>query len=241
MLTKSQARAFFVIGTGLFTIIFLGLTVDTLKQIPHLTKQQNMSPEVIKGKHLFDQYNCMGCHTILGEGAYYAPELTKVYDRRGPVFIDMMLQDPEALFPGERRMPKYPFSKEERDNMIAFFEWIGKVDTNGFPKDPPLGKQFIINPAKFQTEEHASASTQTAAASVSKPAVFDTLCLACHAVGGKGGAIGPALDGTSKTRDAKWLREWLLDPAKIKPGTTMPKLPLSENDLNALVEYLSVL
>ncbi len=239
MLTKSQARAFFVIGTGLFTIIFLGLTVDTLKQIPHLTKQQNMSAEVIKGKHLFDQYNCMGCHTILGEGAYYAPELTKVYQRRGAVFIDMMLQDPEALFPGERRMPKYPFTKEERQSMVAFFEWIGNVDTNGFPKDPPLGKQFIINPTKFDTE--AEANVLEPAHTIKKPEIFDTLCLACHAVAGKGGAIGPALDGTSKTRDPKWLREWLTDPQKIKPGTTMPKLPMSDNDLNALVEYLSVL
>lgn len=31
MLSKSQARAFFVGGTALFSVIFLGLTVDTLR------------------------------------------------------------------------------------------------------------------------------------------------------------------------------------------------------------------
>jgi nitric oxide reductase subunit C len=102
-----------------------------------------------------------------------------------------------------------------------------------------LGKQFIINPTKFDTE--AEANVLEPAHTIKKPEIFDTLCLACHAVAGKGGAIGPALDGTSKTRDPKWLREWLTDPQKIKPGTTMPKLPMSDNDLNALVEYLSVL
>ena len=40
---------------------------------------------------------------LLGEGAYYAPELTRVYARRGPDFIAAMLRDPEAMYPGQRR------------------------------------------------------------------------------------------------------------------------------------------
>lgn len=42
----------------------------------------------------------MGCHTLLGEGAYYAPELTKVVERRSAAWIDRFLQDPEAMYPG---------------------------------------------------------------------------------------------------------------------------------------------
>jgi nitric oxide reductase subunit C len=82
----------------------------------------------------------MGCHTLLGEGAYYAPELTKVFERRGPAFIRAMLTDPEKMYPGQRRMWKYDFTERDKDDLIAFFEWIGKVDLNGFPPKPTLAQ-----------------------------------------------------------------------------------------------------
>lgn len=136
MLSKNGAKYFFIIGTGFFGAIFLGLSYDTLKTIPIQTKQINMNAQVIRGKHLFDKSNCMGCHTILGEGAYYAPELTKVYENKGEDWIRSMLIDPEAVYPGARKMVKYNFNKDQQDDMIAFLKWIGEIDTNGFPAKP---------------------------------------------------------------------------------------------------------
>lgn len=75
----------------------------------------------------------MGCHTILGEGAYYAPELTKSYERRGPDWIRLFLKDPQAMYPGQRKMVKYNFSEEEISDVIAFLKWNGELDLNGFP------------------------------------------------------------------------------------------------------------
>jgi nitric oxide reductase subunit C len=37
MLSKSQARMFFLGGTFLFSAIFIGLTVDTHRQLPERT------------------------------------------------------------------------------------------------------------------------------------------------------------------------------------------------------------
>jgi nitric oxide reductase subunit C len=95
-----------------------------------------MTPQVIHGKHLFDKSNCMGCHTILGEGAYYAPELTKIYELKGADWIRSMLIDPQAVYPGARKMVKYNFTTEEQDALIAFLKWIGEIDTNGYPAKP---------------------------------------------------------------------------------------------------------
>ena len=64
----------------------------------------------------------MGCHTLLGEGAYYAPELTKVYERRGPEFIKAMLRDPQAMYPGQRRMVQYHFTDGEIEALLAFLQ-----------------------------------------------------------------------------------------------------------------------
>ncbi|MCB1309474.1 MAG: cytochrome c, partial [Leptospiraceae bacterium] len=130
MLTKRQARTFFLGGTILFSAVFIFLTIDTINQTAARTNEQNLTDDVKAGKHIWDRNNCMGCHTILGEGGYYAPELTKVYERRGPEFIRVFMRDPEAMFPGERKMPQYDLTEEEMDQLIAFFKWVGEIDTN---------------------------------------------------------------------------------------------------------------
>src|SRR5690606_11290994 len=117
---------------------FLLLTADTLARVPEQTHEENLTPAVERGKHLWDANNCMGCHTLLGEGAYYAPELTLVYERRGPEFIRAMLRDPAAMYPGQRRMQQYDFTDEEIEDLVAFFQWIGQMDLNGFPPAPVL-------------------------------------------------------------------------------------------------------
>jgi len=127
MLSKSQARMFFLGGTFLFSAIFIGLTVDTHRQLPERTHTKDLTEDVVKGKRIWEENNCMGCHTILGEGAYYAPDLTKVVEKRGEEWIRLFMKDPEAMFPNERKMPKYNFSDEQISYLIAFFKWVGKI------------------------------------------------------------------------------------------------------------------
>ena len=125
MLSKSAARAFFLGGTAVCSLVFVGLTVDTFGRIPEQTRAAAITPEVVRGKELWEAKNCMGCHTIFGEGAYYAPELTKVYERRGPDFIRAMLRDPEAMYPGQRRMQNYHFDERQIEDLLAFLKWSG--------------------------------------------------------------------------------------------------------------------
>ncbi len=80
----------------------------------------------------------MGCHTILGEGAYYAPELTKVIDRKGAEYVKIVMMSQEPWAPNGRKMVAYGFSEEEALDMLAFLEWIGEMDLNGFPPEPDL-------------------------------------------------------------------------------------------------------
>ncbi|MNX90141.1 Nitric oxide reductase subunit C [compost metagenome] len=227
MLTKSQARAFFVGGTALFSAIFLGLTVDTLRQVPKQTNEHKMTAQVVHGKEIWEANNCMGCHTLFGEGAYYAPELTKVYERRGPVWMTTFLKDPQAMYPGERKMVKYNFTDKQIDDLIAFFQWAGEVDLNGFPKKPDLGA-----PAQ-------AASTTTSSAVAAQPAYFAAVCAGCHTVAGKGGNVGPVLDGVGTRMTAEQLDAFIRDPQKIRPGTKMPNLGLDDTTRGELVTYLT--
>tara|TARA_R110001592_G_scaffold150576_5_gene376617 strand:- start:3592 stop:4035 length:444 start_codon:yes stop_codon:yes gene_type:complete len=139
MLTKSQAKLFFLAGTVIFSVLFLGLSLDThINRVGEQTHEENITEAVVAGKHLWEENNCMGCHTIFGEGAYYAPELTKVVERRGEAYIKGVLMSPTPW--GEhtsgRKMVAYGFSDEEASNLIEYFVWIGNVDLNGFPAKP---------------------------------------------------------------------------------------------------------
>ncbi|MFO0722298.1 MAG: c-type cytochrome [Myxococcota bacterium] len=220
MLSKSAARAFFLSGTAVCGVTFIGLTLDTFQQLPGRTNAVAITPAVAHGKELWDSNNCMGCHTIFGEGAYYAPELTRVYERRGPVFIASILKDPEALYPGQRKMTNYHFSDAQVQDLIEFLKWVGTVDLNGFPPKPDLSQPVTASLGP-------------------RPTVFSQICVACHSLGGQGGAVGPALDGIGDRRDGDYIRRWLHDPTAIKPDSKMPKLPLTEDQIQELSLFLS--
>ncbi len=44
-----------------------------------------------EGKRVFQAYNCMGCHTMVGNGAYLGPDLTGEYKRVGPAWLAAFL------------------------------------------------------------------------------------------------------------------------------------------------------
>lgn len=228
MLSKSQAKLFFIAATVGFSGVFLWLSVDTVMQIPARTNQDALTPAVARGKHIWDVNNCMGCHTLFGEGAYYAPELTQVVERRGEVYIRAFLRDPEAMYPGRRRMINYHFTEDEISDVIAFFVWVGNVDTNGFPADPPLA---------------GSRPGAPVASDVITPASF-AVCSACHMVGGQGGTVGPALDGVASRFTREELDAWLEDPQSVRPGTAMPNpesLGIDDAQLEELSTWLMTL
>lgn len=229
MLSKSQARLFFIVGTIFFSGIFLWLTVDTMRQVPNQTRAANITPAVNRGKQIWEANNCMGCHTIFGEGAYYAPELTQVVDRRGEVWLKTFLKDPEAMYPGERKMTNYHFSDSQINDVIAFLKWAGEVDLNGFPAKPTLSATTVSAPA-------ANLDLLKGA-----PTTFSQLCTACHSVGGKGGNVGPALDGIASRMNAEEMTKRIKDPMSVKPDSKMPKLGLPDRDISQLVAFLQTL
>ncbi len=95
------------------------------------------------GKKTTQAKNCMNCHTLLGNGAYYAPDLTKAWLDQGWVSVEMreemmvkFLMDPEnnaRTFGSSRKMPNLGITEPEAKAIIAFLKWMSSIDTNGFP------------------------------------------------------------------------------------------------------------
>ncbi len=159
MLSKKQAKAFFLGGTLVTFLIFIGLTVFSLSKEVDQTNHDQITAEVVRGKEIWETNNCMGCHTILGEGAYYAPELTKVIDRlnekyndNGEQVIKSILMSKGPWQPNGRKMVAYGMTEAEANDVVAFFKWIGKIDLNGFGdvvgvdrKISPIAKERMKN------------------------------------------------------------------------------------------------
>lgn len=97
---------------------------------------------VSRGKLTTQAKNCMNCHTLLGNGAYYAPDLTKSWldpswgskEVREQQMVEFLMNPQDRLHNGiGRRMPNLGITEEEARATVAFLKWMSSIDTNGFP------------------------------------------------------------------------------------------------------------
>jgi nitric oxide reductase subunit C len=99
--------------------------------------------------------NCMNCHTLLGNGAYYAPDLTKAW--LDPMWengtmqaiiggalgqeiskeeaMAEFLQHPSQYATHARMMPNLAITEREAKGLVAFLKHMSSIDTNGFPRN----------------------------------------------------------------------------------------------------------
>ena len=131
--TKQAARNIFYGGTAFFVLLFIALVTDSSGHIPKRSNQAALTPAVERGKAIWETRNCIGCHTLLGEGAYYAPELGNVYQRRGGEFIKAWMKAQPTGVPGRRQMPNFKLSEQQLDDVVEFLKWTNQVDTNKWP------------------------------------------------------------------------------------------------------------
>jgi len=134
--TKSMARNIFYGGSLFFFLLFLALSFDTMGSLPQRDNRENLTEQVAEGKLIWEENNCIGCHTLLGEGAYYAPELGNVYTRFGnskEAIIGFIKSRPVEGVPGRRSMPQFNFSDEELEAVAEFLKYTSEINTANWP------------------------------------------------------------------------------------------------------------
>ncbi|MCX4024842.1 cytochrome c [Endozoicomonas sp. SM1973] len=136
--TKGMARNIYYGGSAFFVLLFLALTFHTTRELPQRDHRENLTEAVANGKLIWEENNCIGCHTLLGEGAYYAPELGNVFYRRGgedsfKAFFQGWMKAQPLNIPGRRQMPQFNLSDQEIDDLAEFLEWTSKIEVNDWP------------------------------------------------------------------------------------------------------------
>jgi cytochrome c oxidase subunit II len=114
----------------------------------------------------------------------------------------------------------------------------------------------VVDAAQFdrwrEQQLAAAAEPATPQQQRGREVFMSNACVACHQIVGTPayGQTGPNLTHLASRRtlaagalgySGPALRVWLSDPQRVKPGNHMPRVDLSEADLDALVAYLDAL
>ena len=142
VMTTTMARNIFYGGSLFFIVIFLGLTAHSFYYIVNVsTASMPLTESVARGKRVWEVNSCVNCHTIHGEGAYFAPEVGNVMTRWGVVdkpeeaftTLKSWMESMPTGVEGRRQMPQFHLSDEQIRDLANFLIWADKTDTQGWP------------------------------------------------------------------------------------------------------------
>lgn len=141
-LTTSAARNIFYGGTLFFLLTLIVLAGQSYGYISsQSTDEAGLTESVARGKLVWEENSCINCHTLLGEGAYFAPELGNVWVRFGGgddpegarEAIKAWIKSQPTGIEGRRQMPQFNLTEQELDDLVDFLRWTNSIDTQGWP------------------------------------------------------------------------------------------------------------
>lgn len=104
------AGALFLLGV--FSL--LGISIKNLYAVPRV------DPAIARGKALYAQFGCAGCHRIHGEGGAVAPDLSFVGDTRPDREWHLKhFRDPQSVSPGSF-MPAFPLNERQLNDLTSY-------------------------------------------------------------------------------------------------------------------------
>ena len=211
--------------------------------------QSDRVVNVVEGRRLVHQYNCIGCHEIEKRGGfvrkYYEnpaiapPPLNGEGEKVQSNWLYGFLKAPIPLRPWlDIRMPTFGFSDEEANLLVSYFNGLSKVQIPYVHFDRrQVPQEYLDSAPKLVSKDY-----------------FD--CFSCHQRGEKkpegppeGWAPDLALAGDRL--NPEWIIKWLRDPQKVQPETKMPSFypggpedilgGSDEKQIEAMRDYLMLL
>jgi mono/diheme cytochrome c family protein len=193
------------------------------RKIPprYMADHSSRAVQVVDGRRLMHQYNCIGCHEIEGQGGfirkYYQetptltpPVLTGEGEKVQSPWLFTFLKGPIPIRPWLKlRMPTFGVSDQEDHTLVSFFNGISKVD----------------NPYAYFDESKVPPENLDAARKLVSKDYFN--CFSCHQQGerkpeGPQEGWAPDLALARQRLNPQWIIKWIHDPQKVQPGTKMP-------------------
>ncbi len=213
------------------------------------------SEESEKGKKLFEELNCMACHTIHAIGGDLAPALDGVGGRRNDKFLMAHLssapkaQDDYKQIRGmdfANSLAHTKYSPETAKLLVSYLNTLPEP-AGGFVVMPHKPRLPAINIDQINKDFHSSPKTES---SIEGGKFYDKFgCVACHAIGEVGGWFGPRLDGVGARHNRAYISAHVTDAQAHtrglsedhEPSSQMPRFSISSEEVKKITDYLMTL
>src|ERR1700693_1778041 len=248
-----------VAGTVIPILIVVALFMATARVIADIQKASppaNAIEVVAIGHQFWWEYRYPGLHVVTANELH-----VPVSDPQHPTptFIKLLSADTDHSFWVPRLAGKTDLIPNHPNNM-----WIDPHEAGvylgqcaqycGTQHAKMLLRVYVEPRDEFDRwiQLQRQPATESSAASQGQRIFETTACINCHTVEGTvaNGHFGPDLTHLM-SRDTiaagaamntpETLRQWILNPDAIKPGSLMPAMQLSDQDLDALTAYLGTL
>ena len=207
------------------------------------------NPIVARGKALFAQNGCSGCHGQTGRGAI-GPSLVGIGKQFAPPALVALLHHPSAAMTNAG-MPTPDLSDRDLKALVAYLDALGTPAENVEPDmsaspEPTLASASSAAPPAAQTaSSSASAPPATGAQSAlvaQGHQIFQAqACFACHGNMAQGTQHAPTLAGWAVRTPASVIQTDIVNPTPAMRAKGMMPHQLSPDQLDALVAFLKSL
>lgn len=171
------------VGGLILSLMILGFTLGNIwgdsSEIPE---------EVRAGFAVWQNYGCESCHTLYGQGANYAPDLTHIYSLRGETYLREFMVDPSSFHPNQRVMPRFTITQTETSQLIAMLSWTAK--------DSSLGADWPPNPIQIAGSAMSFTASQSSMGENTEAnqgrLIYSRSCASCHSIEPNIVIVGPS-------------------------------------------------
>jgi mono/diheme cytochrome c family protein len=138
-----------------------------------------------------------------------------------------------------------PIDRKQADPGPFYVVWTGAAqqDTHQYPWPYQL-TQIEIAPIDKLYPHIAPSGLPAASPAYAGYTIFTAQCIACHAINGEGGSVGPELNvprSIVEYRPADQIKAYIRDPGSFRYTSMPPHPTLSDADLDALVAYFTAM
>ena len=193
------------------------------------------TPLVTKGRQLFFERACYGCHRIQGlSHGTLGPDLSEVGKRWRIDYLWGHTVNPRD-YSAVSFMPKFDLTDDEIKALVVFLKSRRGMNFSETTMEQYRAKlQQISLPI-----EGSNVAENAPSASRGEQLIAQRSCTACHRLGDKDGHISPDLSYEGLIRDESWLMDHFKEPRSRIPDSIMPVFGFSEADYRSITAYLS--
>lgn len=210
----------------------------------HTEENFKSAPLVARGRQLFFEKNCYGCHKVEGLSAgTLGPDLSEVGKKFKLDYLMESIVEPRANS-ATSFMPKFDLSNEEVKALVVFLKsrrGINFAETSLDRYRAALSKGKEAPPATVAVSPLAESAAGGSLIALGETLINDRSCLACHKIGTRDGGIAPDLSFEGLLKDEKWTLEHFRNPRSRIADSIMPTFNFPEREFEAMTAYLTSL